>query len=226
MPQGAYVYLEVGDTGCGMDAETIEKIFDPFFTTKFTGRGLGMSAVLGIIRGHSGSIKIYSELGKGTTFKVLFPASESMESGTAAQKERKKSVELWHGSGIVLIADDEETVRAVGTEMLERLGFTVLTASDGREAVEVFRQHADEIVCTLLDLTMPILDGEQAFQEIRNIRADARVVLCSGYNQADATQRCVGKGLTGFIQKPYSMATLSEELRELAGGDSSKAVGI
>lgn len=226
MPQGAYVYLEVSDTGCGMDAETIEKIFDPFFTTKFTGRGLGMSAVLGIIRGHSGSIKIYSELGRGTTFKVLFPASESTESGTATQKERKKSVERWHGSGTVLIADDEETVRAVGTEMLERLGFSVLTASDGREAVEVFRKHPDEIVCTLLDLTMPILDGLQVFQEIRRVRADARVVLCSGYNMADATQRFVGKGLTGFIQKPYDMAALSEKLRELVVSDSNRAVGL
>jgi two-component system cell cycle sensor histidine kinase/response regulator CckA len=212
LPEGVYTYLEVTDTGCGMDAETIKKIFDPFFTTKFTGRGLGLSAVLGIIRGHKGAVRVYSEVDKGTAVKVLFPANESPHRGRAASKEVE--AEEWRGKGTVLLVDDEETVCAVGRRMLERLGFEVLTAADGRAGVDVFREHADEIVCVLLDLTMPHLDGEQTFREIRRIRADTRVVLCSGYNRKDATQRLLGKGLAGFLQKPYGLDSLKEVLQE------------
>jgi len=212
---GVYSYFEVSDTGCGMDTETIGKIFDPFYSTKFTGRGLGMSAVLGIVRGHKGAIKIYSEPDKGTSFKVLFPANEIAENGLAMRAENESSAQDWQGSGTVLIADDEKTVRAVGKQMLERMGFNVLTAPDGQVAVELFREHADEIVCVLLDLTMPHLDGEEAFREIRRIHPETRVILCSGYNMQDAKQRFTGKRLTGFVQKPYNMATLREKLKEI-----------
>jgi len=212
LPEGVYTYFEVADTGCGMDAETIEKIFDPFFTTKFTGRGLGLSAVLGIVRGHQGALKIYSEVGKGTTFKVLFPANELPDDGIAIRGRDEAEGKDWRGSGTVLIADDEEVVCAVARQMLERLGFSVLTAPDGREAMKVLREHADEIVCVLLDLTMPHLDGEETFREMRRRHPDVRVILCSGYNEQDATQRFAGKGLAGFIQKPFNMAVLKEKL--------------
>ncbi len=223
--EGVYTYIEVADTGCGMDTETIEKVFDPFFTTKFTGRGLGMSAVLGIVRGHKGVLKITSEVGKGTTFKVLFPANELHDNGFAVQRKGEAEGKDWCGSGTVLIADDEETVCTVGKQMLERLGFSVLTAPDGREALKVFREHADEFVCVLLDLTMPHMDGEEAFRAMRRLHPDVPVILCSGYNERDATQRFAGKGLAGFIQKPYNMTTLREKLAEVLRGERTSPNG-
>ena len=220
LPAGIYTYFEVADTGYGMDADTIDKIFDPFFTTKFAGRGLGMSAVLGIVRGHKGALKIHSQLGKGTTFKVLFPANELPDGGIAIRGKDDAEGKDWRGSGSVLLADDEEVVCAVGKQMLERLGFSVLTAPDGREALKVFGEHADEIVCVLLDLTMPHLDGEETFREMRRLYPGVRVILCSGYNEQDATQRFAGKGLAAFIQKPFNLAGLKEKLMAaLAAGE-------
>jgi CheY-like chemotaxis protein len=197
-----------------MPDEIQEKLFDPFFTTKFTGRGLGMAAVLGIVRGHNGTIKIYSELNKGTTFKILFPATTAHPHQPGRELEiRQLPAADYFGSGTILIADDEESVCAVGKLMLERIGFKVLTAADGRKAVDIFRQHADEIVCVLLDLTMPHLSGEQVFSEMRRLKPGIRVILSSGYNELDATQRFVGKGLAGFIQKPYNAAALTASIK-------------
>jgi len=215
LPEVVYNYIEVTDTGCGMDAETIDKVFDPFFTTKFTGRGLGMSAVLGIVRGHKGALKIFSEVDKGTTFTVLFPANELSDNCLAVRRNDETGEKDWRGSGTVLIADDEETVCAVGKLMLDRMGFSVLTAPDGHEALKVFREHANEIVCVLLDLTMPQMDGVEAFRAMRRLHPGVTVILCSGYNEQDATQRFAAKGLAGFIQKPYDMAALREKLKEV-----------
>jgi PAS domain S-box-containing protein len=226
LPEGVYTYFEVADTGCGMDAETIEKIFDPFFTTKLTGRGLGMSAVLGIVLGHKGALKIDSEVGKGTTFKVLFPANEPSDSDVTLRTKDDAKVIDWRGSGTILIADDEETVCAVGKQILEHMGFSVLTAPDGREALRVFREHADEIVCVLLDLTMPHMDGKEAFRAMRRMDPGVRVILCSGYNEQDAIQRLTGLGLAGFIQKPFNMATLKKKLVKVLAEDESDQQSI
>jgi len=186
----------------------VAKLFEPFFTTKFTGRGLGMSAVLGIVRGHHGSIKVYSEVGKGMTFKLLFPEAEH---GAVAENADHLSNDAdWHASGTVLIVDDEETIRETAVMMLEDMGFTTLTAVDGRDGVGMYRRHQYEIVAVLLDMTMPKLDGKGCFRELRRINKDVKVILSSGYNEQEATSRFSGTGLAGFIQKPYHPDALKE----------------
>lgn len=214
LPEGTYVYIEVTDTGCGMDPETLTKIFDPFFTTKFTGRGLGLAAVLGIVRGHKGAIKLFSERGQGTSFKILLPAVKEAPETAGHTRDAEAA---WRGSGTILLADDEETVLSLGKRMLERFGFTVLTAANGREALEIFRGHADEIICVILDLTMPHMDGEEAFRELQAVRDNVRVIMSSGYNEQEITHRFPGKGPAGFIQKPYQMEDLAAVLRKVIG---------
>jgi signal transduction histidine kinase len=211
--EGRYVYLEVMDSGAGMDSETVQRIFDPFFTTKTTGRGLGLAAALGIVRGHQGAFRVESQPGLGTTMTVLLPASE--EAAINRPRRPEESGDDWQGSGVVLLVDDEEMVRTVAEAMLGRLGFEVLVATDGRQGVEVFRQHADEIVLVLLDMTMPEMNGDDACQEILRIKSDAKVLLSSGFHEQDVTGRFVTSGLAGFIQKPYRLDAFAQTIREI-----------
>jgi PAS domain S-box-containing protein len=220
LPEGDYVYLEVADSGCGMNAAVKAKIFDPFFTTKFTGRGLGLAAVLGIVRGHRGALKVFSEINKGSTFKLLLPCAEFASPKANSQN---RSDNIWRGTGTILVIDDEDSVRTIAARMLELFGFSVLLAADGRQGVESFRNHQNKIAAIILDMTMPYLSGEEVFQELRSIHADAKILLVSGYNEQDAMDRFAGKGLNGFLQKPFRPDELRDKLKAILTSEEASA---
>jgi len=220
-PAGCYAYFEVTDSGCGMDQETQQRMFDPFFTTKFTGRGLGLPAVFGIVRGHGGAIMLDSAAGKGTTIRVLFPAAEAALGAVAPAAGAPAGVAAeappGTGRGTILIVDDEEMVLQPCAAMVESMGFAVLTAVDGEQAVEVVRRHGAEIRAIILDLTMPKLDGVGALERILRIEPGAKVILSSGYDEAEATGRVAKEGLAGFIRKPYHLEQLQSTLERVLG---------
>jgi len=210
---GDFVFVEVKDSGCGMDKQTQLRIFDPFFTTKKTGSGLGLAALLGIVRSHGGTLALQSAPEEGACFTVFFPA---LAAGRNAAELQTAEFNLHPDlSGAVLVVDDEEMVRDVARRMLEREGIQVVSAIDGSDAVRIFRQHADEIALVLMDLTMPEMDGEQAFHAIRAIQPDAVVVLSSGFSETDAAKRLRRHGLAGFIRKPYTRKVLLNEVSRL-----------
>lgn len=213
LAEGEYVALEVADNGCGMSAETQTRIFDPFYTTKFTGRGLGLAAVLGIVRGHKSAIKVYSEPGRGTTFKLLFPATQQDDS--LAKARTVSTATPWHGTGHVLIIDDEPFVRVVADQIFKLLGFTTALASDGLEAIEIVRASPHAFTLVLLDLTMPRMDGEETLRHLRAINPDIRIILTSGFNEQSTINRFVGRGIAGFLPKPFTVDMLSEQLRKI-----------
>ncbi len=212
---GPYVVLEVTDSGCGMNAATLARIFEPFFTTKFTGRGLGLAAVLGIVRGHKGALQVRSQPGLGTTFRLVLPAAgpASRESNLTA----RPTPPVGRGHGPVLVIDDEEGVRLVASQMLKSLGFDVLTAADGEQGVQLFRAHQDKLRAVLCDLTMPKKDGEETIREIRALDPKTCVVLMSGFNEQETAARFVSAGLAGFLQKPFTTDQLRERLARLLG---------
>jgi len=213
LSEGRCVYLDVADTGCGMDEQTLTNIFEPFFTTKFAGRGLGMSAVLGIIRSHHGAIKVDSTVGKGTTFRLLLPA----HSGEVTAAVEKKDDSQSRCSGTVLLVDDDEDVCISIAVILKSMGYDVLTASDGMKAVEVYRKHGSEITVVLMDMAMPNLDGKACYAELKKINHNVKVILSSGYSEASAGEWSAG--LCGFIQKPYRPEALKSMLQQAMSSD-------
>jgi PAS domain S-box-containing protein len=210
---GTYVFLEVKDNGCGMTPEVQQRLFDPFFTTKFTGRGLGMSAVLGVVQGHKGAIMVNSQPGKGTTIRVLFPAlpTETTNEPLEAPVKAGENVQF---SGLALVVDDEEPVRKLAGKALVRMGFEVITAGDGFEAVKLFTPRHQEFSFVLLDLTMPRMDGLATLAEMQKINPKIKAVLASGFDASELTERFAGRGFAGFIQKPYQIKTLEEVVQQ------------
>jgi len=215
---GTFVCLEVKDTGAGMSDEVKAKIFDPFFTTKFTGRGLGLSAVLGIIRSHNGAIEVESAPGSGTTFRVYFPAATGC---AATEADRPAEKPEPRQTGVILVVDDEPIVRTTVKSALEKNGYQVVLAEDGEVGGQKFAQLADRISMVILDLTMPVMDGESALAIMQKIDPAVKVLLSSGFDQLEIAERFKGKGLAGFLQKPYTTTKLVDAVRatlETTGG--------
>ena len=211
---GEYVYLEMRDNGCGMDESTKAKIFDPFFSTKFTGRGLGLAAVSGIVRGHKGAIMVRSSRGKGSCFTVLFPVTEH---AIAVSPARTHDTNLL-GSGTVLVVDDEEVVLGVVKGTLERYGYHVLLADSGLAAIDVFKRHPDNIATVILDLGMPGMDGRTALHALQKIRPSVKVVIASGYSEAEVMKLFAGQHVSGFLQKPFTPTRLAETIKKVISG--------
>jgi nitrogen-specific signal transduction histidine kinase/CheY-like chemotaxis protein len=208
---GHYVKVSVTDTGVGMDEKTRQRIFDPFFTTKGMGRGtgLGLASAYGIIKGHGGMITVYSEKGQGTTFHIYLPASKKK-----AAAEEAVETELSGGRETILLVDDEEVITEVTSRLLGELGYTILTAGSGEQAVEIYRQRHTGIQLVILDMIMPGMSGGETFDELRAINPSVRVILSSGYSIDGKAQAIMKKGLRIFLQKPYRLHDLAKKIRE------------
>ena len=209
---GDYVRVDVSDTGAGMDDETRSRIFEPFFTTKFLGRGLGLSAALGIVRGHRGAIGVRSEAGKGTTFTILLPVPQEVLRAERISGHTSIDYES-NGGGTILVADDEEGVRSLVASILEEAGYTVELASDGGEVVTRLQELGDRIRLVILDLTMPTLGGVEAAAELRRIRPDIPIIAMSGYGDLELMQHFGQAGVDDFLPKPFSPGQLAAKVR-------------
>jgi PAS domain S-box-containing protein len=210
---GSYAFVEVADEGIGMSEETRARLFEPFFTTKFVGRGLGLSAVQGIVRGHGGGITLKSAPGAGTTIKLLLPCSN--RPAAALERTHSDQVQEWTGSGLTLLVDDDARVRTVTEHLLRSIGFEVCSFGTGREAIRELERRGDEVQVVVLDVTMPDLNGEQVLTEMRRLRPGIPVLLCSGYSPEELIHRFTPEDMSVFLQKPYQFDALRARLRDL-----------
>jgi CheY-like chemotaxis protein len=217
LPPGRYVRTSVSDTGAGIDEGTRQRIFEPFFTTKEFGRGtgLGLASAYGIIQNHQGTIDVHSQVGEGTTFLIYLPASENV------RKDEKPFFECNpNGPETVLLVDDEDFILKVGSEILQELGYRVLTAGSGKEALEIYSANRDKIDVVVLDMIMPGMGGGETYDSIKALKLDVKVLLSSGYSIMGEASAILRRGCQGFIQKPFTMKSFSEKLREILDGEN------
>jgi two-component system cell cycle sensor histidine kinase/response regulator CckA len=210
---GTYISIEVMDDGCGMSEIVKTQIFDPFFTTKFTGRGLGLAAALGIVRGHKGCIGVESSEGSGSSFTVLFPAQGTLTAGCAPEQAYTLQPLAQTAAGSILIIDDEDVVRRAARATLEHFGYTVFEASDGRDGADLFSRLHDRISAVLLDMTMPRMDGHEVWRYIRRVRPDMKIIVSSGFDEGEALKQFTEATGLEFIQKPYTATALVRKIR-------------
>jgi PAS domain S-box-containing protein len=216
---GRYVKISITDTGVGIDKDTQERIFEPFFTTKEMGRGtgLGLASVYGIIKSHGGYINVYSELDQGTTFTIYLPAS-----GKEAVEDAEVTGDIIIGSGTILLIDDEKMILEVGRELLEEIGYTVLPAMSGQEAIEIFQRKQDVIDMIIMDMIMPGMSGSETFDRLKEINQDVRILLSSGYSVDGQATKILRRGCDGFIQKPFNMNQLAEKIHKIMPSQETK----
>jgi CheY-like chemotaxis protein len=218
---GQYGFIEVRDTGCGMDRKTRQRMFEPFFTTKFTGRGLGMAAVQGIVRGHQGILHVDSEPGRGTTVRILFPTAASRpEIGTPAVVGTPEQDPESFPDRVILVVDDEPQVREFCSKALRAAGYQTLTARDGQEGLELFQEQGERIFCVLLDLVMPRMDGRECLDELRRLRPHLPVILMSGFAEEEIERRFENLSVTAILPKPFPRANLLDAVRSCRPGPS------
>jgi PAS domain S-box-containing protein len=214
IPPGWYDCLEVTDDGCGMDYETRQRIFEPFYTTKFTGRGLGMSAVLGIIMSHGGSLQLFSQSGQGTTFKIFLPVLISDAAGNASLQQTAVP-ESWKGTGTVLLVEDEEMIRTVAKILIEELGFTVIEAVNGKEALKLYQLNAADIDLVVTDMGMPVMNGYDMFHELKKLNPKLPIIVSSGFGDTDVASRISREDIAAIISKPYNFNQLRDTLKRV-----------
>lgn len=219
IPTGSYACLEVTDNGCGMDEETKWRIFEPFYTTKFTGRGLGMSAVLGIISSHKGALQLHSQLGQGSTFKVYLPAQK--EDSTQDRPAPQTTGSQWRGLGTILLAEDEDQIREITKTFLEMFGFTVLEAANGKEALDLYQKSASDICLVLTDVGMPVMDGYALINALKQLNPLVPIIISSGFGDADIATRIGHDDIAGLVNKPYTSDKLSKVLKAVLEGVES-----
>jgi signal transduction histidine kinase/CheY-like chemotaxis protein len=214
IPPGQYVCLEIADNGCGMDEETKLRIFEPFYTTKFTGRGLGMSAVLGIINTHSGRMQLVSQPGQGSKFKIYLPIIV-----TESSTDKLDALSIpWLGCGTILLVEDEEQIRLLAKELLEILGFSVIEASNGKEALKLYLKHDADITLVVTDMGMPVMNGYELFHELKKINPGLPIIVSSGFGDAVISSHIAPENIAGIISKPYSFDQLRDVLKKIMEG--------
>jgi two-component system, cell cycle sensor histidine kinase and response regulator CckA len=219
MPPGRYVHLSLRDRGKGMDDKTLARIFEPFFTTKDVGQGtgLGLATVYAIIKNHRGIIRVDSQPGQGTTFHIFLPVSAKAALGEAARDDA-----CIPGAGTILLVDDEDSVRMVAGRMLEQLGYQVLLAADGAEALEIYRREGHRFHLVILDMLMPGMGGAETYRQLKEMDPEVRVLLSSGYSLDGEAQQVMAAGAQGFIQKPYRLAVLSHHVAKTIGESDTR----